>query len=114
MKKTYVRWLGAFAGHQYSLEESFGFEMTRKDEAVAEELQVFNGKYKSNICNKPGVEIGLIVKNGAIFKSFNYDCYSVKDNDGFLKLTRSRHRAPQKGSVRHHTESQYRYPAFSL
>lgn len=105
MKKTYVRWLGAFGGFQYSLEESFGFEMTRKDEAACEEVQVVSGKYIANIANKPGVEIGLIVNNKAVFRSFNFDCYSFKDSNNKLKQGRSRHAANKKGSKFHHTES---------
>ena len=43
MKKVYVRWMGAYAGRQYSLKECLTFEMLRKDEAACEPISKRNG-----------------------------------------------------------------------
>ena len=74
MKKVYIRWLGAFAGRQYSLKESIKYEILRKDEAACE--RVGNG---SGVAHKG--QIGLILKEDAIFRNFKWDCWSYYGGD---------------------------------
>jgi len=79
MKKVYVRWLGAFAGREYSLAKSISFEMNRKDEAACEPLTKANHKLYSGVAQLN--QVGLIIRNESIFREFRKDCWSFYGQD---------------------------------
>ncbi len=71
-----IRWLGAF-GKNGSLQDSIQFELNRDSEVAAELL-----KNKSLISH---ARIGLLVKNSAVVKKFDGDCWSVREDGGLVK-----------------------------
>jgi hypothetical protein len=76
-----IRWLGAF-GRYGALSESLQFEFSRSSEVAAELLQ--NGE--SHIVH---AKVGLLIKNSALLKSFNGDCYSEYTSEGTLVKNRN-------------------------
>lgn len=76
-----IRWLGAF-GRNGSLSESLHFEFCRNSEVAAELLQ--NGE--SHISH---AKVGLLIKNSALVKAFNGDCYSEYTSEGTLVKNRN-------------------------
>lgn len=79
MKKVYVRWLGAFAGRQYSLKESISFEIDRQDEAACEPLIRANHRWYTGVGKIN--QVGLILRNEAIFREFRRDTWSFYGQD---------------------------------
>lgn len=79
MKKVYVRWLGAFAGRQYSLKESISFEMGRQDEAACEPLIRSNHRWYTGVGRLN--QVGLVLRNEAIFREFRRDTWSFYGQD---------------------------------
>lgn len=107
MAKTYIRWMGAFAGRQIPLEDVLNYELSKSEgEAACEKLINLGNKLVSKISTP--VHVGLIVNPKSVFRSFGYDCWSVY-TDGRLRASRTRNRAPLKQSKYHHTESWFRY-----
>jgi len=74
MKKVFVRWLGAFAGHEYSIRESISFEMTRTDEAACEPLIRCNHRWFTGVGQIN--QVGLIIRNESVFREFHRDTWS--------------------------------------
>ena len=79
MKTVYVRWLGAFAGHHYSLKDSISYEIGRKDEAACEPLARRNKAMHSGVAGYG--QVGLILANSAIFREFRKDTWSFYGQD---------------------------------
>jgi len=79
MKKIYVRWLGAFAGREYSLKESISFEVTRQDEAACEPLIRADHRWYTGVGKLN--QVGLIIRNEAIFREFRRDTWSYYGQD---------------------------------
>lgn len=92
MKKVYVRWLGAFAGREYSLKESISFEMARKDEAACEPLIRANHRFYTGVGKIN--QIGLIIRNEAIFREFHSDIWSYYGQDTKKKYSARRDENP--------------------
>lgn len=76
-----VRWLGAFRRNG-SLLEAFHFEFNRNSEVSAELLQ----SGESHILH---AKVGLLIKNSALVKAFNGDCYSEYTSEGTLVKNRN-------------------------
>ena len=79
-----VRWLGAFQ-KKGSLHNSLQFELceaTSDSEVPCE--KILNGTSRIH-----HAKIGLLIKNSAVIKTFNGDCWSVRRCNGKLQKTRN-------------------------
>ena len=103
----YVRWIGAF-GKGESFSESMKFELNRPitDEIACERLE----SSKKNKIMNPKIQhcgVGFIINKKHVFKNFNGDCWSLRDEEGRLYKTRN-----PKVAKSNHLES-WAYPVYS-
>jgi hypothetical protein len=93
MKKVYIRWIGAFAGRNYSLRESIKFELTRKDEAACEPV-VCGKEHPSGVARD--LQIGLLISKNNIFREFKADCWSFYGQDREKSLAAKKDQNPSR------------------
>ncbi len=85
--QMYIRWLNAFRGHEFTINESIKFELKRSGDAACE--PIWFGENTSQIRTYvPGayspynsygignVTVGLLIKKTHVFKVLPFDCWS--------------------------------------
>jgi len=75
--------MGAFRKKSSSLHSSLQFELSQATKEVACEY------IKNGVSEIAHANVGLMVKNTAIVKKFNGDCWSVRNSQGLLEKTRN-------------------------
>lgn len=83
-----VRWLGCFAGKEYTLSQQLRHELSEVSPHKALCAERLQKEYEFAPQVPSRAKIGLLVKNRAVVRRFRSDVYSVRNTSGCLKRTR--------------------------
>lgn len=83
-----VRWLGCFAGKEYTLSQQLRYELSEVSPHKALCAERLQKEYEFAPQVPERAKIGLLVKNKAVVRRFRSDVYSVRNTSGNLYRTR--------------------------
>lgn len=83
-----IRWLGCFAGKEYTLSQQLKYELSEAPAHKALCAERLQKEYNFRPQVPERAKIGLLVKNRAVVRRFRSDVYSVRNTSGNLRCTR--------------------------